>query len=248
MSALPDELLGLSKDELDEVLCRAHPGVWAERKRGFVNAPFHWEWYDLMDEPRVCCIAPREHAKTECWTINQTAWRSIYQPGTWTYIFSQTKEQGEGFLERIDIAVEQAAPELTARMGVDTKTTSRYANGSKVSIAGAGKAVRSAHPDVIIADDILSEEGSRSEYQRQKTSNWFFGTVSNMAHPGTIRTLKGGRQVWMPRTKVHVIGTPFHQSDLLLGMRSNTMYRFRRYAAEFDPEARVAGTWAVEVG
>jgi hypothetical protein len=53
--------------------------------------------------------------------------------------------------------------------------------------------------------------------------------------------------VVMPATKVHLVGTPFHQQDLLMSMRSNPVYEFRRYAAEFDPADLVPGTTAVEV-
>lgn len=250
---LPDSVRGVSPAALDQMLCHANPAAWAERRRGFENAPFHEEWYDLMvTESRVCCVAPREHAKTEVWTINGTAWASIEYPGTWTYVFSNTKDQAEGFLERIVAAVEQVSPELLVRAPVRTRSQMVFSNGSRVTVAGAGKAVRSAHPDLIIGDDVLKEETTRSDYQRRKMANWWFGTVSNMAHPGTVRTLRGGRQVVMPPTKVFLVGTPFHGSDLLLGMAKNKMYRYRRYAAEFHPSDRVTVngklTWAIEAG
>jgi len=243
----------LSPEQQVELVCRSDPEFWAWRRRGFENAPFHREWYRLVTNGRrVCVVAPREHAKTEVFVVNQTAWRSIYTPGIWTYIFSQTKEQAQEMKDRIDVAIEEVAPHLTARMRVQTKTESQYSNGARVTVAGAGKAVRSAHPDVIIGDDVLSEDGARSRLQRERTSRWWKGTVSNMAHPGTIRSLPGGGKAFMPPTRVFLVGTPFHQQDLLMSMKENPMYLFRRYAAEFHDSERVVVdgelSWAVEVG
>lgn len=229
-----------------EILCRQHPGIWAEQKRGFNNADFHWEWYrNAMKAKRLAVVAPRDHAKTECLSVNTTAHRSIYNPGIWTYIFAATLDQAEKIKERIDQAVLQVKPEMYHRAPRLSTKESVYANGSRVTVAGAGKAVRGAHPDVIIGDDVLEEANCLTAYQRKKTSDWWFGTVSNMAHPGTTRIV-GGRKFTMPSTSVVLVGTPFHAKDLLMSMKDNTMYHFRRYAAEFDPASTVDG-FAVDV-
>src|SRR5699024_1388415 len=102
-----------------------------------------------------------------------------------------------------------------------------------------------AHPDIIIGDDVLEEAYCLTSYQRQKTRDWWFGTVSNMAHPGTIRHHRGLR-IGVGATRVFIVGTPFHSQDLLMSMRDNSMYHFRRYAGEYDPASIVDG-YAVEV-
>lgn len=51
----------------------------------------------------------------------------------------------------------------------------------------------------------------------------------------------------MPPTRVHLVGTPFHQQDLLMNMAENPLYTFRRYAAEYEPDMLLEGH-AVEVG
>ena len=43
-----------------------------------------------------------------------------------------------------------------------------------------------------------------------------------------------------------MVGTPFHQSDLLMGLPKNPIYEWRRYTAELDEDDLVPGTWAVE--
>lgn len=224
-----------------EMLCRANPGVWAEEKRGFVNADFHWEWYRYLTRAkRLAVVAPREHAKTEVFTVNATAHRVIYQPGIWTYLFASTLEQAEKIKERIDNAVAEVQPDLFDSAQSASVKESVYANGSRLTVAGAGKAVRGAHPDIIIGDDVLEEGNCLTAHQRKKTAQWWFGTVSNMAHPGTTRFVKGKR-IDMPPTRVFLVGTPFHAQDLLMSMKENPMYRYRRYSAEYDPKALMDG-------
>lgn len=230
-----------------ERACRADPAIWAHEKRGLVNAPHHEEWYRLMRQAkRLAVAAPREHAKTEVFTVNQCAWRSIYQPGIWSYVFAATLDQAKGMKARINEAVREAEPWLVDGAYKDAADEVVYANGSRVTVAGAGKAVRSAHPDIIIGDDVLEEETCLTSYQRQKTARWWFGTVSNMAHPGQSRVFRGQRRTF-GGTRVFLVGTPFHANDLLLGMKRNPLYQFFRYAAEFRPEDLVReGSLAVE--
>lgn len=237
---------GVQWSEIVDRACKADPAIWSHEKRGFTNAGVHEEWYRLiLEERRVAVLAPREHAKTEVFTVNQTAWRSIYQPGIWTYVFLNTLDQGKLVKTRIDEAVHEVEPHLIDGALLKNDTETVFANGSRVTIASAGKAVRSAHPDIIIGDDVLEEQSCLTSYQRQKTSRWWFGTVSNMAHAGTTRVHRGVRRSFPP-TKIFLVGTPFHQSDLLMSMKTNPVYRYYRYAAEFRPEELVDGSLAVE--
>lgn len=227
--------------------CKADPSIWAHERRGFTNAPIHEEWYRLiLKEQRCAVIAPREHAKTEVFTVNQTSWRSIFQPGIWTYVFANTADQAKKLKVRVDESVHEAEPWLVDGALTQNDTETMYANGSRITVAGAGKSVRGAHPDVIIGDDVLEEESCLTSYQREKTRRWWFGTVSNMAHGGTQRVHRGIRRQFPP-TKIFLVGTPFHSGDLLMQMKTNPVYRYYRYAAEFRPEELVPGTLAVEV-
>lgn len=244
---LPERLLELTPSQLDNVLCEADAGVFAERRRGFENAEFHWEWYDLMEKHRrLAVVAPRDHAKTEVFTINKTIHRSIYQPGTWTYVFSSVKEIAEELKGRIESAMLEVDGSMVRRARSNTKRGIIFQNYSRVTVASVGQKVRSAHPDVIIGDDVLTEKGCRSAKQRREMSEWWHGTIGGMAHPGKLRVLGGKETRMMPPTRIVLVGTPFHQDDLLLSMKRNPIYSFRRYSAEFDPADLVPGSLAVE--
>jgi hypothetical protein len=254
---LPEGLRKLSPEQAEELACKAHLGVWTARKRLLEMAPVHWEWCELaMSESRLALVAPREHSKTETFTVNATAWRSEHSPGLWTSIFSQTMDQAKIVLKRVQSAIEETAPWLLDPKGgyEFNSTRMQLTNGALVTVAGAGKSVRGIHPDIIIGDDVLEEQDCLSELQRKRMERWWKGTVGGMAHPGTIRRVRqipGDLTspfitVRMPPTKVFLVGTPFHDLDLLMGMKKNPMYRYRRYAAEFEPGNLVAGTLAVE--
>jgi hypothetical protein len=184
---------------------------------------------------------------SEVFTVNGTAWRSCYWPGWWTYVFAATGDQAKELKARIDAAVMAVRPELVLGARVNTKLESTYANGARLTVAGAGKSVRGAHPDTIIGDDVLEEQMSLTEHQRKKTTNWWFGAVGGMAHPGTSRVVRGHGRLRFPPTQIRLVGTPFHTQDLLMSTGRNLLWHYRRYAAEFDTRQLVPGTHAVEV-
>jgi len=244
--ALPPALLELPLDELNEYLRRENLGVWVEQVRGLDNSALHWEWADLaMTERRLCVVAPRDHAKTETFTVNQLAWRIVYTPGIKCLAFTSEGELAKELKARIDEAVAQARPELLAEAVERSAKKTIYGNGATLQVRSTGQKVRGMHPDVIVGDDVLEEGNTLTHYQRLKVQRWWFGTVEGMGHPGTWRVV-GRHRVWFPATVIHLVGTPFHASDLLMGMRTNPVYRFRRYAAEFHPGDLVPGTMAVE--
>jgi hypothetical protein len=249
---LPDALASLPREQVTELACRAHLGVWTEVKRKLRMTPLHWEWTELaMRERRLCVIAPREHGKTETFTVNHLTWRVTYTPGIWCYVFSQTDEQSKELLQKIVDTVEQTAPWLLHRVRQKNALRVRFANGARINAAGAGKAIRGPHPDLIVGDDVLEEKYCLTELMRKRTERWWKGSVGGMAHAGTtrwVRRFPGApfEPVEIPPTRIMLVGTPFHEQDLLNGMKGNSMYRFRRYAAEYRPIDLVPGSLAVE--
>lgn len=239
---LPDRFQQLTPTQIDNILCRADAGVFAERRRNFHNSAVHWEWYEQRRiRRRLALIAPRDHAKSEVFTITGTLHDSLYIPGTWTYVFSATKDLAEEMKARIESAMLEVDGAMVRRARSNTKSDITFQNYSRVTVAGVGKKVRGAHPDVIVGDDVLEEKGCRSSAQRRFMESWWHGTVGGMATTGKYRSLGGKERVKMPPTRIFLVGTPFHQDDLLSKMRSNPIYHFRRYSAEFDPGDLVDG-------
>jgi hypothetical protein len=229
------QLARLSQEELLELACSIDLGLWSEYKRGYVNADFHWEWYEMAQTARrLALLAPREHSKSECFSVNNAAWHSLYQPGHWTYIFCNSGDQGEKILGRAVAAVAQVEPELVDKARVAHTKEIVFANDARITVRGSGAAVRGAHPDLIIGDDVQDENNTGTQMQRDRLKQWWFGTVGGMAHPGAERvvTYRGERKMrQFSATRIILVGTPFHALDLLMGCRTNEMYQWRLYPA-----------------
>ncbi|MFE2751578.1 hypothetical protein ACFXGA_06195 [Actinosynnema sp. NPDC059335] len=242
----------LPREQVEEMLCAASLGVWTERRRGMQMSAVHWEWCALAQtRERLAVIAPREHSKSETFSVNATAHASIYQPGCYTYMFALTGDLAEELLARTKQVISEVRPDLVLGAQRDNATDLILANGSRIRAAGAAKRTRGGHPDRIVGDDVLDDENTATAAQRRKMHRWWFGSVVNMAHPGTDRRVTDANGVVhtyrMPATRIHLVGTPFHGQDLLAGMKTNPMWHYRRYAAEAWPNELVPGTLAVEV-
>ena len=249
------DLTGLTMSDAHAWSCMMNPGVWSEAKLGFSNEGFHWEWYELeMRHRRVSVCAPREHAKSEVFSINTTAHHAIYRPGSWQYLFSSTLDQSKILLERVVSAVATDAPDLLASPPKFSTTDVVFRNWSRVTVASVGKNIRGIHPDRIVGDDVLTPENTSTNLQRRRLESWWLGTVGPMAHPGSTRPMGFGKMrprgkipvVYHPPTTIVLVGTPFHALDLLMAMRENPIYVFRRYASSFHPADLVPGTFSVE--
>lgn len=211
-------------------------GVWAEVKRGYSNASFQWEWYELAQKARrLALIAPREHGKSEILTVNNAAWHAVHRPGFWTYIFCNSGDQGEKILSRVAAAVAQVAPDLMTKAKVAHTKELVLANDARITVRGSGAAVRGAHPDLIIGDDVQDENNCMTQMQRDRLKSWWFGTVGGMAHPGTSRVVqqvgRTAKKMEFPATRILLVGTPFHSLDLLMSCKDNPMYQYRLYSA-----------------
>jgi hypothetical protein len=182
---------------------------------------------------------------SETFTVGQLAWRIIYNPGVQCLAFTSEAELAKDLKSRVDAAVALDRPELLEQATLSNANQTKFGNAASIMVRTTGQKVRGLHPDIIVGDDVLEEANTLTHYQRKKIERWWFGTVEGMAHPGTWRVV-GRHRVWMPPTRIHLVGTPFHAADLLMNMRTNPVYRFRRYVAEYDPADLVPGTLAVE--
>jgi len=199
--------------------------AWATVKRNLTNSWHHKQWCELaLDEriSRLCVVAPRDHCKSEVFSVELPSHKTLYVPNHWTYIFSRTGPLADEILKRCVEAMREAEPEALRNPRKWNLKDKQLANGARITASGVGTSVRGGHPDLIICDDILDEKNSATDYQRKKVLTWFTGTVTPMAHP---------------RTKIIVVGTPQHQLDLLMGyLQYNIEYLWLCYPAEIADE------------
>lgn len=107
--------------------------------------------------------------------------------------------------------------------------------GIEVRTAGSGSKVRGlkngAHrPDLVIMDDLETDEGVRSPEQRKKIKEWFWKAISKV----------GDRH-----TDYIFLGTVLHYDALLVDVLDNPAYQSKKYSAviQFSSEQDLWVTW-----
>lgn len=158
-------------------------------------------------------------------------WRAWRQPGCEVYLFSNTLEQAQEFLDiilygrnnlkgMVDIPlVSHLVPERVGFHRSDprlrlNRSDARLTNGSRIRVAGYGKAMRGRHPQYVVLDDPINDEDMWSETTRRKNIEYFKSAITNMVPPN-------GQLI--------VVGTPFSANDLYGYLRKNRSYVFAKF-------------------
>lgn len=204
------------------------------------NAPIHEEWMDILDRhDRVLLWSHPEAGKTNAICIGRALWELGRDPNLRIVILSDTYGQSEKISKTIKELIggdsEQSqlvravfpnlAPgekwtdgHFTIRRSITTKSPS-------VQAVGVGGAITGSRIDLLIVDDILDHENTRTPSQRKELSRWFRRTVLN-------RMTRKGR-VWMT-------SNAWHPNDLLHELAQNPRYNSFRFPV-IDAEGRP--TW-----
>lgn len=194
--------------------------------RPLTIAEHHELWCDLIATERwLVLLAPRDHGKTTLllaytlWRFwrhsHDAAGRPLATPaGTYTAaLFSATRDQALVLMAKFrELLVANSA--LFGEVGPSTsregqrqqirwsRTEVRLPSGAELLIRAYRGSSRGLHPDLLLLDDPLSDQNSLSSHQRERTLKYFVGTLMPM-NPGQLV----------------VVGTAFHQDDLLHRLR-----------------------------
>lgn len=126
-------------------------------------------------------------------------WRAWSEPGCEVYIFSKTLEQATEFLDIVlygrnnlkgVVDIPQLAHLMPSREAMKrdpslrlNKADVKFTNGSRIRVAGYGKAMRGRHPKYVVLDDPLNDEDMWSETTRRKNIEYFKSAITNMVTP-----------------------------------------------------------------
>lgn len=184
-------------------------------------SPFHYQWEKIIvSKLRFVIKAGRATGKSYIGTIVHSLWRLATQPGIQIYIFSGTEFGAQRMLEEIKLEIENNPklrwlyPDSQGRKW--TATQIRTSNGGHLVAKGMLTRVRGAHPDVVIADDILTDEDGWSAAKRAKTEDYFYSTMTNML---------------LPHGQLACLGTPQSAQDLIANLEANDAYFSGTYPA-----------------
>ena len=195
-----------------EILENGRIDVLASHVLGYEVKPFHLEMMRFQSEAKDTCLAlaPRGFGKSIILTIVRSIYEILQNPNVRILAASNTSLQAEIFLREIKFHLEHNVRvlEYFGNFVSDVKWDNREiviasrtspAKESTVTTTGVGGAVASRHYDLIIADDLVDEENSRTELQREKVKTWFYKTLGPCLEPD-------GR--------IFIIGTRYHHLDL----------------------------------
>ena len=217
--------------------------------RSLIVAAHHQRWSKLfLESEKLVLLAPRDSGKSifvlayllwRCWRHgrNPATGQPMAGPiGSFSAVlFSATKPQAEMAAARFRdllVANEQLfgsvlfGPASASRR--DRRAWSnghvRLANGAELQVHAYRTSTRGLHPDLLILDDVLSDDNSLSQRQRDLTWRYFVGTL-----------------LPMHAAQMLVIGTAFHQDDLLhrLGAPASSGFGFewaKFRALDFETE------------
>lgn len=197
------------------------------------NASHQREWCDTLGNEayrKLVIAAPRNHSKTTVFSINYPLWEIAKNPNVRILLVSAADTQSQSYLRQIKGVIERdqtyvdfagqlrpPIPEkwtdkeiILARSRTDLKDPTI----STVSVEGT---ILSKRADIIVCDDILNFENTRTPEQRQKIKDWFDLVLLPVLEPG-------GRLV--------VVGTIWQVGDLMEELLADPMFDYRkRYKA-----------------
>lgn len=170
--------------------------------------------------------APRGHTKSTCFSVNYLLWEIADDPNIRILLVSNTESQSQSFLREVVARIErddnyiefagnlkpQMPDKWTAREIVVNRTRFDMKDPT-ISTVGMGGTILSKRANIILCDDILSFENTRTFEQRQKMKEWFYSVLMPVLIPG-------GRVI--------VVGTVWHDQDLLNELLRDAGYDYRK--------------------
>lgn len=189
----------LMTEVLDYSIQDFHLIMWHHRRTNFL--PVESQKWHLN-------LAPRGTGKSTIMTIASVILDILQNPNIRILIASKTDSNAIGFLSEIkqkltskklvSIFGEQKG-ELWNEGEIKVRPRTSTAKESTVTCVGVSGALASKHFDKIYADDLVDEENSKTEAQREKLATWLFKILDPTLEPDG---------------DMSIIGTRYHPEDL----------------------------------
>lgn len=185
-------------------------------------APFHREWWDLCCSDRrfIAIAAPRGHSKSTSITIAYTLAEVLFRSSSFVVIVSDSEYQAVNFLGQIkkylteneDIVRlfrikkdEKGIPVFVKETESDIIVETEDGHKFRIIAKGSEQRLRGLlwngmRPDLMILDDLESDDQVLNKERREKFRNWFYGALM----PALAE-----------RGKIRYVGTILHQDSML---------------------------------
>lgn len=213
-------------------------------------APFHREWWELCcsDRRHIAIAAPRGHSKTTSITIAYTLAEVLFRASKFVVIVSDSEYQAVNFLGQIKhyltnnediINLFHIKKDEKGLVSFIKETESdiivETVDGHKFRIIAKGSEQRlrgllwnGSRPDLMVLDDLESDDQVLNKERREKFRNWFMGALL------PALSEKG---------KVRYVGTILHQDSMLENLmpKFNGPYTVTEDLKQY--QSKYAGLW-----
>jgi len=204
----------------------------------FPKAPMHADWERLLQDAygnihKIELLASRGAAKSERVTVNYPSWMIGRNPELRISIVSTPASKAEAFLMKITTRIEEDAfyksvfgnlkPMSPRTWRTDAITVKRRIVGKDPSISAVGtmgQAV-SKRADIIILDDPLDSENTKTQLQRDSMIKWYAEALDPILEPTGL---------------IICILTPWHESDLSQYLMKQSGWTVMQYPAIVNPK------------
>ncbi len=200
--------------EIDWEMSKRSFKFFFEEIMEFQLSHHHADWVHNLDtHNRYCVKAARDHGKSTLF-LCYLLWKVVFNPKTDSIIFSHSLDQSIRHMRTLNDLID-SVPWLAEMKKKDSwaKTFFGFKNGSRISAKSVGGAVRGAHPDIILCDDIL---WGTTETELQKVASWFYEVMIPTLHHSA---------------KLMIVGTPFTPTDLYTELEGKDGYLVETYPA-----------------
>jgi predicted phage terminase large subunit-like protein len=189
--------------------------------------PFHLallRWQFL--HPDNLQLVFRGAGKSTVCTITKTLHLLAKDPNLRILIASKTNSQSEAFLKEIKGHFESndRYQELFGEY-YDPQRVNKWDN-REIEVAPR----TSKHYDVILSDDLVDEENTRTKYMRDRVRQWYYQTLDPCLEPPSPTVAHRGEH--------HRLGTRYHFDDLYGHLMTNELKRKTQVIPALDEKGR----------
>lgn len=212
---------------------------------GYTVKPFHLAMMKYQfQHPDNLQLAFRGAGKSTACTVTKTIHLLLKNPDLRILIVSKTAGQAEAFLKEIKghfednvRLAEVFGPYYDARLVKKWDTTEievlprkSRAKEASVTTLGVGSQVVGKHYDIIISDDLVDEENTRTQLQRDKVRTWYYQSLDPTLEPPDPNVEHRGEH--------HRLGTRYHYDDLYNHLMRNELKGHTQIIPALDAEGR----------
>lgn len=149
---------------------------------------FHRELYRLLpSSKRLVLASPRGFAKSTIVSVIYPIWLALWKGAKDIVIISASETLAVDWLRKIkfELANNALVREYFGEQQSDKWSENHIIlrNGVNIRARGAGGQIRGFRPDVIICDDLETDDSVRSEEQRRQLKEWLFKACLNTLVP-----------------------------------------------------------------